>query len=182
MRQWTMSKNNTLAYFNKGLTLIELIVTVALVGIIVLATSGILFGILKAQSKGEVNKEVKQNGDYVLSIMEGAIRNATLVQTGSVNDFTVIDVNNNSTKFTCYTPPNPENIRQSINGAPDTVLTSTAVDVKSCNFTVVPAPPQGPPYVLLYFIIQQHGTAGNTAESATSTYQEIVSLRNYTRK
>ncbi len=64
----------------KGFTLIEILMVVFLLGIIVVIGSNLFFSILKGASKAEITKEVKQNGDYALAVMERHLRNASSVE------------------------------------------------------------------------------------------------------
>jgi len=61
---------------SSGFSLIEILVSMALVGIIVAAANQILFSFLKSEQKSRAILEVKQSGDNALSIMVNEIRNA----------------------------------------------------------------------------------------------------------
>lgn len=61
---------------NKGFTLIETLVVISLMGIILVGGGGLFFNIMKGASKAEVEKEVKQNGEYAMAIMERMIKNS----------------------------------------------------------------------------------------------------------
>jgi prepilin-type N-terminal cleavage/methylation domain-containing protein len=59
-----------------GFTLIETLVVIFLLGLVLVVGSNLLFNILKGASKAEIEKEVKQNGDYAMAIMERIVRNS----------------------------------------------------------------------------------------------------------
>lgn len=61
---------------NKGFTLVELLVAVALVGVISVVASNSFFTLLRSTAKSDNLKDIKQNGDYALSVLETKIRNA----------------------------------------------------------------------------------------------------------
>jgi len=63
-----------------GFTLIEILMVVFLLGIIVVIGSNLFFSILKGASKAEITKEVKQNGDYAMNVMERHLRNANSIE------------------------------------------------------------------------------------------------------
>ncbi len=59
----------------KGFTLIEMIVVVAIVGLVVPAIFAIIFGIIREQTKINRLVTVKGEGDYILNIVANTIRN-----------------------------------------------------------------------------------------------------------
>lgn len=60
----------------KGFTLVEIIVVIAVIGVIIPALFAIIFAILREQIKIYQLSEVKRQGDFALTLMEGAIRNS----------------------------------------------------------------------------------------------------------
>jgi prepilin-type N-terminal cleavage/methylation domain-containing protein len=61
-----------------GFTLIETLVVIFLLGLVLVVGSNLFFNILKGASKAEIEKEVKQNGDYAMAIMERMIKNSII--------------------------------------------------------------------------------------------------------
>lgn len=59
-----------------GFTLIEIIIALVIVSTLATVASTSLFTLLRGASKTEILKEVKQNGDYALSVMDVKVRNA----------------------------------------------------------------------------------------------------------
>lgn len=59
-----------------GFSLVEVIIGTIIIAIMSLLFASILFNLLKGSIKADANREVKQTGDYALSIMETKIRNA----------------------------------------------------------------------------------------------------------
>jgi competence protein ComGC len=60
--------------FKKSFTLIEMVVVVAIVGLVVPAIFAIIFGILREQTKINKLVTVKAEGDYILNIVANSIR------------------------------------------------------------------------------------------------------------
>lgn len=60
----------------KGFTLIELLVVISLVGMIMVATVGLLFSVIRASRKSESQNRVKQAGSHALELLSSKIRNA----------------------------------------------------------------------------------------------------------
>jgi prepilin-type N-terminal cleavage/methylation domain-containing protein len=60
----------------KGFTLIEILVVIAIIGVVMGITSDVFIQIIKASNKANIVTEVKQNGDSVLNQLDRIIRNA----------------------------------------------------------------------------------------------------------
>ncbi|MAG59938.1 hypothetical protein CMO96_04075 [Candidatus Woesebacteria bacterium] len=60
----------------KGMTLVELLVVFAVFVVIIAITQQALFASLRGTSKTEVASKVKQNANYVVSVMERALHSA----------------------------------------------------------------------------------------------------------
>ncbi|MDQ3098434.1 MAG: type II secretion system GspH family protein [bacterium] len=60
----------------QGFTLIEILVVIAIVGVLTGITSDIFIQIVRGSNKANVVTEIKQNGDNVLNQLERTIRNA----------------------------------------------------------------------------------------------------------
>lgn len=170
---------------NKGLTFIELLVVVTLMGVIGAIVTQIFVLGLRSQVKTEIFKEVKQNGDYVVSVIEGMVRNAANISQIQCNEnsdkLTIIGQDGLSTTFDCS-----EGTFASISGELEAVptvsysITSSKVTAQDCNFRVVcPTPPLSPKYVFVSFNISQSGEGLKPESRASFEYQTTISLRTY---
>lgn len=65
--------------YNKGFTLVETLVVIALFVIVGGLSVNLLFSAMKSSTKSAMMNQIKQNGDYALAIMERNIRNAKKV-------------------------------------------------------------------------------------------------------
>ncbi len=177
-----------LARLNYGFTLVELLVAITLVGIIgVLVTQAFIIG-LNAQAKSEVMKEVKQNGDYAISVIEQMVRNARDITGQSCNEtsslgFTIENQDGYATTFACSSEnSNISSISATLEGEIISAvsLTTNKVTVTNCSFRIVcPTPPVSPKYVFVNFTISQLGESVPVRSRASQEYQTTISLRNY---
>ncbi len=63
----------------RGFTLIELLLYIVIIGIILMAVSALLFGILQSRVKNQTVVEVEQQGTQVMQIITQTLRNATAI-------------------------------------------------------------------------------------------------------
>lgn len=150
----------------KGFTLIEVLVVIFLLGVVLVIGVNLFFSILKGASKAEITKEVKQNGDYAIAVMERMIRNA---QDASCNGgVTITNLDGRTTRFFC------ESSRIASNSG--NYLTSGNVTATGCSFTCEYSTPE---VVTISFTLSQKGTPARVEERATQDFQTTVSLRTY---
>ena len=87
---------------NKGFTLIEMIVVIALLLLILMVSIELNNSIIKGSMKSEITKDLKQSGNYALSVMDRAIRNANGIESCTTN-MTSISLSNNDGSVASYT-------------------------------------------------------------------------------
>ncbi|MFZ5366307.1 MAG: PilW family protein [Patescibacteria group bacterium] len=159
-----------------GFTLVEILVVVFLLGIIVIVGSNLFFSILKGASKAEIEKEVKQNGDYAMNVMERMVRNAQ-------------EILQNSDGQTCESSMNKIKIKNPDGGETEFAFTGTRIASSgayltsentalfsgafSCDQT------RTPPVVTISFTLSQAGTKERPEEKAQASFSTTVSLRSY---
>lgn len=173
----------------EGFTLIELLVVVALVGLLGTITTQVFILGMQSQGKTEVIKEVKQNGDFVLSVMESMIRNAidlevpeALCNNTNLNQLTILNPDGFTTTFDCSSTAQIASISGTLTAVIPTgiPLTGSRITVPNCVFRVVcPNPPVSPKYVYISFTVAQQGAISSPQNSSSLDYQTTVSLRNY---
>lgn len=164
-----------------GFTLIELLITIAILGIIGGVGSAIFFTSLKTTSKAEIAKEVKQNGDYALTIMERMIRNAKSVSSctgGTVTSLLITNQDGGQTTFAF----NLGTKIASVSSVPlgTYYLTNDKVILTGIanNFTCMRVVNR-PDTVRINFSLSQANAAARAEETANTTFQTTVSLRTY---
>lgn len=169
-----------------GFSMIELLVVVALIGMIGAITTQVFILALQTQGKSEIIKEVKQNGDYALSVMESMVRNSSDILSISCNEtssqLTIQNPDGFNTVFDC-TGSNISSISGSENADPTPTgapLTNSRVKVSSCTYRVIcPTPPINPKYVYIEYTVSQAGAGTGPKDTSSLNYQTTISLRNY---
>jgi len=163
-----------------GFTLIELLVVVVVMAVIGTTVAGLFFQTLKGSTKATVIKEVRQNGDYALSVMEKMVRNAREVVSdcngAPAASLTIKNQDNNQTTFAC------EAVKIASNSAANSAaLTSAKVRVSSdcANFFTCTKDGSSPPLVEIKFSLSQAGSPTRPEEQASVDFRTTVSLRTY---
>ncbi len=173
---------------NFGFSLIELLIVITLVGIIGVIISQVFIMGIKIQARSEILKEVKQNGDFALSVIENMVRNSADINSGQCNInsniLTIVNQDGYSTSFDCSDDTKIASI-SSYSGLYPTIvtpLTNNKVTVSNCSFVIVcPTPPLNPKYVFLNYTVSQLGSGVTPTPGSYSSldFQSTVSLRNY---
>jgi len=179
--------HTTYNILNIGFTLIELLVVVAILATVGIVSANMFFQTLKGSTKAELTKQVKQEGDYAISIMEKMIRNAKSVEsnclsTGVVGSSIMIkNPDQEITTFECTGSGDEAHIASSSATATVTRLTTNKVKVLSDCGQFVKCTQSGPspPVVEVKFSLSQLGSPTRPEEQATVNFQTTVSLRNY---
>ena len=167
-----------------GYSLIELLVVITLISILGTLTSQAFILGIRAQSKSEILKEVKQNADYIGQVVENMVRNSIDIQEDQCNSnsqtLTIRSGDGEFTTFDCTT-----NEMASISGQfPEPTvylkLSNSKVAIQNCNFRIVcPTPPINPKYMFFNFTLTQTNSDLPKEQQASFDYQNTVSLRNY---
>lgn len=178
----------------KGFTLIELLVVITLVAIIGTITTQVFILSFKAQTKTESLKEVKQSGDYIMSVLEDMVRNSSDIQydcNAPASSLTILSQDGQITKFVCDTSPEGKRYIASISAWSELVPSPTGVllisnkaTITDCSnvFRVVcPTPPLSPKYVFVNFTLENYmpGVVPGVGNQVSLDYQTTISLRNY---
>lgn len=161
-----------------GFTLIELLVVVAILATVGVVATNMFFQILKGASKAEIEKMVKQEGEYAISVMERMIRNAKSVKSDCDASFHHVILMKNQdegiTAFECITG-------DAYVASNSARLTSDKVAISSdCNqFVRCTQTGSSPPVVEIDFDLSQRDSSPRPEEQATVKFQTTVSLRSY---
>lgn len=171
----------------RGFTLIEILIAISLVGLIGSVASTTLFNIFQGVSKTEIIKEIKQNGDSALSVMERSIRSAADITSTCdglpSNTLVVRDVRGNAATFSCVFNQGSAKIA-SASGTPLTTsfLTGDLVTLgTACPGSLVftcSAPPNNPKVVTIQFSLTQKSVGASIRDTASSLFKTTISLRN----
>lgn len=173
----------------KGFTLLEIIIATSIVAILAVIISQTLSATTKSNSKVEIIKEVKQNGDFALSIMERMIRNARGVTSicadagSAASSVTLNNGDGGTTTLNCLWDGAISRIASSSAAGVD-YLTGTNVTLggtdcanASLIFTCTSLG-SVPNTISIAFQLAQSRVSPSLFEQASETFQSTVSIRN----
>lgn len=97
-----------------GFTFVEVIISVALLALIGLLITNILLNTMRGILKAESVKDVKQSGEYALTVMSNRLRNAQSVTvcTPGMSSFEFINPDNTTTQFFVAEDPPASGVRK----------------------------------------------------------------------
>lgn len=166
----------------KGFTLIEILVVVGILGLIAVIGTNMFFSILKGETKTRVLAEVKQNGNYALSVMGRMIRNAKEI-TSCTSNMQTITIKNPDREETTFDLSGTRIASRSALGTG--YLTSDKVRIDKTDPVNKPyrfdctAVTGSPAVITIRFTLSQPGVATRPEEQATVDFKTTVSLRTY---
>jgi prepilin-type N-terminal cleavage/methylation domain-containing protein len=164
----------------KGFTLIELLVSLGIFAIIMVVGSTMFFSILKSASKSQAIQQVKQNGDYAISVMGQMIRNAvSLVECDPQHNYITIQNPGAQIGETTFRFCQEEQLIASMSGELNCRqgrLTSERVRLISGSFTCDPF--WRPNTVDIEFTLGQTGLTVRPEEEAQVSFKTTITLRN----
>ena len=162
-----------------GYTLIELLVVVAILGTVGFIVTQIFFTVLQSTAKTDLTREVKQNGDYALSVMEKIVRNAigldNLVNPCPFTNRNSLQITNPGNPSTTTTFSLSGNQIASTGG----MLTNTKVRANDLFFTCTRTSGKPDLIMISFTLTQANVSATRPEEKASINFQTTVSLRNY---
>jgi len=157
-------------YANSAFTLIELLVVLGVAATVGTIVANIFLVNLRAAAKTKALTEVKQNGNYALSVMERMIRNAKEVQDCSVQSLKIKNLDENETTFDCSGTQIASNS--------GIFLTSDKLTLSGCSFSC--DQPAGKPAVIdINFTLQKGDAVLGREFTAEASFHAIVSARLY---
>lgn len=155
--------------YQRAFTLIELMVTVGIIGLVVVSATGLFFFTLKGGKKADIQSKIKQNGDYAINVMKTMIRNAEQINPPCASSMTSIEIKNPDGGSTTF------NISSNQVASSGAGLTSNEFVASGLTFNC-DSPVDKPPTVSLSFTLSKSGIP---EESISQTFQTSVSLRSY---
>lgn len=159
----------------KGFTLIEILVVTVILAVLGFMVTNIFFTTMRGTSKADVLREVKQNGNYALSIMERMIRNATSITTCSspMSTIQIMNPDGQTTTFFLSGTQIASNSGSFLTNSKVQVINPPGL-IFSCTRTV-----GKPDVVTINFSLAQAGPIAGPEEQASLSFQTTVSLRTY---
>jgi len=177
----------------KGFSLIEILVAVGILSGIIYVLSQSFFSIGRSSTKADLVKDIKQSGNFSLTIMEQMIRSSTgitstCLSSGSTgSSVTLVNTDGNSSTFGCAFDASKSITRiASISAASTVYLTSDNVTLggSSCSdqaMTLAITCRSDPPNknsVGIGFTLYQAGAPVSSFDRAQAPFQITVNARN----
>ncbi len=152
-----------------GFSLIEIIVVISIMGLIAVIASGFLLVSMAASQKAQITKEVRQNGNYALSVMEGMVLNSLFVGCSSPNIIRTEDDQREPTVFLCSQGKISSNSAN---------LTNDRILISDCDFSCE-SPSGRPTKVKIKFTASQSGVGLRASEKASLIFKTEVVTKNF---
>lgn len=170
----------------KGFTLIEIIISLGIVAVLGLTISQIFISTVRTNTKTEILKEVKQNGEFAMEtmvrMMQSAERITSACTGATTNSITILNPDGFSTTFGCVATGNL--LRVASTSASTLYLTSASVTLGGSNcgsstlaFTCTSALGL-PSTVIISMDVAQAGATPDQFEQASASFQTSVNTRN----
>ncbi len=177
----------------KGYTLVELLAVTAIIVIVSGLIVGILYSTLRGGNKTRIISDVTQNGNYAISVIANTALNArsvTQVNGVPINDCTTLrqgtsiqfeEENGNLITFACSLAS--QSIASTSGTTTNDLIDTSAVkvDPATCTFSCAQnnANPYSNPIIKIVFTVSQKSNGNILENSATSTFNTSVTMRNF---
>lgn len=177
----------------KGFTLLELLISVSAIALISVVLGQTFSTTLRTNTKTEILKEVKQNGDLVQETMVRMIQNAQSLSSGcdttgvTSQSITIVNTDGNSTTLVCMDDTSIMRIASVSGSGIVEYLTSDSVTLggATCGASSLLFVCKGgvgiPSSVTISFILSQPGTPVDQFETSSAIFQTSVTTRNVIR-
>lgn len=167
----------TLGKLNKGFTLLEILVSVAVIGILISVSSAIFINTIRSANKANATVEARENGANVLELFAKDVRSSA---DASPNGTSTSVLLNNSSGAITWNCDNTEGVITRQVGSAGSILPVTnkdpqnGVSIKDCSFETTSA--NGVYLVkILFTITQPSGVSGDF--SVNLPYSESYATR-----
>lgn len=172
-----------------GFTLIEMVVSIAIIAVVGVALTEVFIATIRSNTKTELLKDVKQNGEFALEIMTRMIQNAKEITSacsiaGTIStSLTVVGEDSGETTLGCSFDGTSTRVA-SVSAQGTAYLTSGNVTLGggSCLGSTLAFTCFGaagiPTSVMIVFDLAQLGIPEQAFEQASETFQTSVSMRN----
>ncbi|OGG01840.1 hypothetical protein A2Z33_01140 [Candidatus Gottesmanbacteria bacterium RBG_16_52_11] len=165
-----------------GFTLVEILVSITIIAIISVVVVQAFVSIIRVNTKTEALKEVKQNGEYVLSVLTRKIQNSTEITSTcdgtNVNTLQVIKRNTDgTTEYDSVFSINSGVIYLAEGaGAPEKIISDRVyAEILTFNCTEVR---EQPARVTVRFVLRQNTIGAATFETARQVFRDTIQTRN----
>ncbi len=139
-----------------------MLVVISIVGLVVISSSNVFFSTLRTNTKTQISTNLKQKGDYALTVMERMIRQAYEINDCSPNNLTLIYKDGQETVFSC----------SSSQLASNSAVLIDSINCGDFNFNC------DLPQVDINFILSQGGSDPLPFQRTSMKFQTTVTARN----
>lgn len=177
---------------NKGFTLLEILISISIAASVGILLAQVFFTTARTNTKTELLKDVKQNGEYAVGIMERMIRSALRVQStctaagSTLSSIQIVNPNGDTTTFGCLVDGTVTRIASTSSTAVTEYLTSSNVTIggascsdleNSLSFVCTSYPDQAS-RVTVNFSLSEIGTPPDKRDQASVEFQTSTAPRN----
>ncbi len=172
-----------------GFTLLEILVAIGVIALMGTLIAQVFFTTTRSNTKTEVQKNVKQNGDFAIEVMGRMIRGARTMATNcsaagtTTTSIAITNQDGGTTTFGCLLDGTVTRIASTSAGRTD-YLTDQNLTIGGAACTgaslqfVCTAPSDQPSTVAITFQLSQKGTPADQFEKASASFQTTVAIRN----
>ncbi len=177
----------------KGFTLLETLIAISIAATVGILVAQVFFTTTRTNTKTELIKNLRQNGQFALDIMERTVRNAlsvesTCLESGStLSSLSIVNPDGNSTTFECkldglgvtrIASTSGTGISQYLTSSDVTIGGTSCIDAaNSLEFTCI-SNPDGSKRVTIGYSLGEAGTPIDQFERSSISFQTIVVTRN----
>lgn len=171
---------------HRGFTLLEMLVSIAIVAIVSIILSQVFISTLRTNTKTELLKDIKQNGELTFETMVRAVQNADDVICSDSKTLVVTDTSGNTT-FTCGLNGSITRIvMQTASGTSYLTTDNATLGGGSCGASSLSFVCTGgtgePVTVNMSFVLGQAGTGAQKFEEFSESFETSATMRNTPRR
>lgn len=168
---------------NKGFSLLEMVVALAIIAGISVVLSQVFLTTVRTNTKTEVLKDLKQNGDVALESISRAVQSAKSILCNSATSLTVVNADSTTNTFACVS--NGSQTRLSKSDATGlTYLTADSVTMGGADCTTTSLKftctdiSGSPGAVSVSFSLAANGLSASAFEQGSQSFETSVTMRN----
>lgn len=167
-----------------GFTLIEILVSTGVLALLGLILTQVFVSTTKSNTKTEISKEVKQNGDYAVGVITRMLQNAYDITSAcasagtSGESINLLNPDGGTTTFGCTSDSGVLRVASGsafLTSSGVTLVGATCAEALTITCTSYPNESKS---VKVNFSLAQKGTPPDNYEKASAQFQTTVRLRN----
>lgn len=165
-----------------GFSLLEMVISIAILAMVSIVFSQVFISTLRSNTKTELLKEVKQNGDLSMATMVRMVQNAESATCPDTQTLTLVNPDGGTTTFACGMDgattrlASESGITTEFVSSGEVTLGGSSCPTSSLAFACTEAP-GAPTIVRITFSLAQKGTGVSEFEKASESFTDTVSMR-----